>query len=60
MKELHIITPVKDSIDTTVETIDSIMASQLNWPFSYTIYNDYSTAENTAEKIAAVLSSSNA
>ncbi len=47
MKELHIITPVKDSIDTTVETIDSIMASQLNWPFSYTIYNDYSTAENT-------------
>lgn len=48
MKELHIITPVKDSIDTTVKTIDSIMASQLNWPFSYTIYNDYSTAENTA------------
>ena len=48
MNELHIITPVKDSIDTTIETIDAIMASKLDWPHSYTIYNDFSTPENTA------------
>ena len=47
MKEIHIITPVKDSIDTTIETVESIMSSQLNWPHSYTIYNDNSTPENT-------------
>ena len=48
MKELHIITPVKDSIDTTMETIDAIMASRLTWPHTFTIYNDFSTPENTA------------
>ena len=48
MKEIHIITPVKDSIDTTIKTVESIKSSQLNWPHSYTIYNDYSTPENTA------------
>ncbi|MBR1803417.1 MAG: glycosyltransferase family 2 protein [Muribaculaceae bacterium] len=48
MKELHIITPVKDSIDTTMETINAIMASRLNWPHTFTIYNDFSTPENTA------------
>lgn len=47
MKEIHIITPVKDSIDTTVDTVEAILTSQLNWPHSYTIYNDYSTPENT-------------
>ncbi len=47
MKEIHIITPVKDSIDTTIETVESIMSSQLSWPHSYTIYNDNSTPENT-------------
>lgn len=47
MKELHIITPVKDSIETTIETIESVMGSKLEWKHSYTIYNDYSTPENT-------------
>ena len=47
MKEIHIITPVKDSNDTTIETVESIMLSQLSWPHSYTIYNDNSTPENT-------------
>lgn len=48
MKALHIITPVKDSIDTTLDTIRSVMQSRLDVPFTYTIYNDFSTPENTA------------
>ena len=48
MKQLHIITPVKDSIDSTLETVKAVMASQLNVPHTYTIYNDFSTPENTA------------
>lgn len=47
MKFLHIITPVKDSIDSTLETIRAVKASQLNVPYTYTIYNDFSTEENT-------------
>ena len=47
MKGIHIITPVKDSIDTTIETVESIISSPLSWPHTYTIYNDYSTPENT-------------
>lgn len=48
MKELHIITPVKDSIDSTIETINAVLCSKLNVPFTYTVYNDFSTEENTA------------
>jgi hypothetical protein len=48
MKGLHIITPVKDSIDSTIETVQAVMASSLSVPFTYTIYNDFSTPENTA------------
>lgn len=48
MKSLHIITPVKDSIDTARLTIDAILGSHLNVPYTYTIYNDNSTPENTA------------
>lgn len=48
MKPLHIITPVKNSIQSTIETIDAILASNLRSPFTYTIYNDFSTPENTA------------
>lgn len=45
-RELHIIMPVKDSIQTVREALSSLYAStDLNWRF--TIYNDYSTAENT-------------
>ena len=44
---LHIFTPVKDSIDTTKATIDAVMASQMTEPHTYTVYNDFSTPENT-------------
>lgn len=47
MKSLHIITPVKDSIDTTIDTVKAIMNSDIKVPFTYTIYNDFSTPENT-------------
>lgn len=48
MAALHIITPVKDSIDSTRQTIAAVMQSQLDIPFTYTIFNDYSSDENTA------------
>ena len=48
MKRIHIITPVKDSIELTLQTIDAIMASNLRTPFTYTVYNDFSTEENTS------------
>ncbi len=47
MKEIHIITPVKDSIELTLETINAIMSSEIKIPFTYTVYNDFSTDENT-------------
>lgn len=49
MKRIHIITPVKDSIELTLQTAEAIMASDIKTPFTYTIYNDFSTAENTAK-----------
>jgi len=48
MHALHIITPVKDAIDSTLETVKAILASQLNVPFTYTVYNDFSSEKNTA------------
>ena len=48
MKSLHIVTPVKDSIESTLETIKAILSSDIKVPYTYTIYNDFSTAENTA------------
>ena len=53
MKCLHIITPVKDSIDSTLETVKAIMNSVITVPFQYTIYNDFSTEENTRRLEAA-------
>ena len=47
MKKVHIITPVKDSINLTLETVKAIMQSDIKLPFTYTIYNDFSTEENT-------------
>ena len=47
MKNLHIITPVKDSLETTLKAIDGIMGSEMSARFSYTIYNDFSTAQTT-------------
>ncbi|MDL2291784.1 glycosyltransferase family 2 protein [Bacteroides sp. OttesenSCG-928-F21] len=46
MDRINIITPVKDSIELTLKTIESITASQISVPYSYTIYNDFSTPEN--------------
>ena len=47
MKLVHIITPVKDSIESTMETIKAIQFSEMAFPHTYTIYNDFSTDENT-------------
>ena len=47
MESLHIITPVKDSIESTLRTAKAILDSHIDVPFSYTIYNDFSTEENT-------------
>lgn len=47
MKQLHIITPVKDSIGSTLETIEAISRSKLRMPYTYYVYNDFSTPENT-------------
>lgn len=47
MKCIHIITPVKDSIDLTLQTVEAISRSKITVPFRYTIYNDFSTPENT-------------
>lgn len=49
MKHLHILTPVKDSIESTLDTIKAIMASKLDVPYTYTIYNDFSTEETTRQ-----------
>ncbi|MCQ2153411.1 MAG: glycosyltransferase family 2 protein [Bacteroidales bacterium] len=48
MKGLNIITPVKDSIALSELTIRSILTSELPIPFTYTVYNDNSTPENTS------------
>jgi len=45
MYEALIITPVKDSLNTTIETIKAIHQSEGN--FLYCIYNDFSTEETT-------------
>lgn len=45
MYEALIITPVKNSIETTLKTIESI--KKADGSFSYDVYNDFSTEENT-------------
>ena len=56
MNKLHILTPVKDSLETTLKTIQSIMNSETDFEFSYTVYNDFSSdvttdiLEKTSEK----------
>ena len=49
MRRLNIITPVKDSLSSTYETIEAILHSQIDVPHSFTIYNDRSTPANTAQ-----------
>ncbi len=46
MYEALIITPVKDSLETTIETIHSVYQS--DGQFLYYIYNDFSTEETTS------------
>ena len=48
MKGLRIITPVKDSIESSLRTIESVLQSNLGVPYKYIVYNDFSTPENTA------------
>lgn len=48
MKQLHIITPVKDSIELTLQTIEAILSSEITVPHTYFVYNDFSSEENTA------------
>ena len=52
MNNLHIITPVKDSWETTRRTIDAVMASVGNVNFDYSVYNDFSSDENTQKLIS--------
>lgn len=47
MKCVHIITPVKDSVELTLQTAEAILNSELTTPFVYTIYNDFSSEEST-------------
>ncbi len=47
MKKLHIITPVKDSIELSLGTIRAVMAADYAVPYDYTVFNDNSTPENT-------------
>lgn len=47
MKKLHVITPVKDSPETTQRTIEAVMHSAANIEFEYSVYNDFSSDENT-------------
>ena len=48
MRKVNIITPVKDSIELTLQTVKAIIESNITVPCSYTLYNDFSTEENTA------------
>ena len=47
MHYLHIITPVKDSLDTTLKTIECISKAEKSFSSNYTIYNDFSSKETT-------------
>jgi hypothetical protein len=52
MSKLHILTPVKDSLETSLRTIDAIMNSEVGVDFTYTVYNDFSNPATT-EKLQA-------
>lgn len=52
MTNLHIITPVKDSIVTALQTIEHIMASDTS-DFVYTVYDDYSSPETRQQLLSA-------
>lgn len=54
MHHLHIITPVKDSLDTTLKTIECISKAEKSFSSNYTIYNDFSSEETTECLTASV------
>ncbi len=47
MEKIHIIIPVKDSIESTEQTLRAIVDSHIRISHTITVYNDYSTPENT-------------
>ena len=47
MNNLHILTPAKDSLESTLRTIKSILDSEVTVKFSYTVYNDFSSDTTT-------------
>lgn len=47
MKSLNIITPVKDSLESTEQTLRALAAASLPMPHTLTVWNDRSTPENT-------------
>jgi GT2 family glycosyltransferase len=47
MSKLHVVTPVKDSMEIAEKTIESIMSSEISADFIYTVYNDFSSDEST-------------
>ena len=47
MSNIHIITPVKDSLATTLRTIDHILQSETECSTEYVVYNDFSSDVNT-------------
>lgn len=49
MTRLHIICPVKDSIDTSLKALESILNSKLKVSMELFVYNDFSLKENTAK-----------
>jgi hypothetical protein len=53
MNKLYIITPVKDSLETAERAINAVMSSVTTIPFEYTVYNDFSSDENT-QKLEAL------
>jgi hypothetical protein len=49
MHKLHVITPVKDSVDTALRTVDSVVNSAAAVELDYTVYNDFSTDDTTSQ-----------
>lgn len=45
MKKLHVITPVKNSVNTALHTIESVCTSAVTIKFKYTVYDDFSDEE---------------
>jgi len=53
MKKLHVITPVKNSVDTTLRTIASVCNSRMETKFQYTVYDDFSDEETVKALLLA-------